>query len=131
MTDYCTDEKGVEIGNKDKVREYNNQYYHNKPNIKNWRLKNKSKLSDYYRHNILTVNGKRIVVRKRKFEGYCELCKEIVSNNFKFPHWHHWNDDKPEEGMWLCPACHRIAEAVEHDPKLVLMKEYKLKRGIE
>jgi heterodisulfide reductase subunit C len=82
MTDYCTDEKGVEIGNKDKVREYNNQYYHNKPNIKNWRLKNKS-------------------------------------------------DDKPEEGMWLCPTCHRIAEAVEHDPKLVLMKEYKLKRGIE
>jgi hypothetical protein len=33
--------------------------------------------------------------------------------------------------MWLCPTCHRIAEAVEHDPKLVLMKEYKLKRGIE
>lgn len=76
----------------------------------------KARMSFYHRQNRLRVNGKRMTVRKRLFYGICELCGEPIEAN---PQWHHWDDAKPELGIWVHNGrCHRICDAVEKDPKL-------------
>ena len=96
--------------NRDKFREY----------WREWRRKHKNKSKEYYQKNkeminekcklyqrrtYLKVNGIRIRVKKREFKGYCELCNYKIEHN---PHWNHWNDNKPELGIWVCWHCHRI-----------------------
>lgn len=37
----------------------------------------------------------------------CEYCHRV---SFKSLHWHHWSDDVPEDGFWVCQGCHRHIE---------------------
>ena len=82
---------------------------------------------DWQRNNRLTLNGrggKRIPCKKRIFQGVCELCgKPIIPPSH--PMWHHWDDEHPEIGIWVDWNCHRLCEAVEHDPMSELMNKYK------
>jgi len=91
-------------------------------NRKRWGEKNKDYITEYRRLNVLYTNGGRIRVRKRKFEGFYELCGKIIE---KRPFWHHWDDQHPEKGLWLCGKCHWLAESVEYDPNQQLMDKYK------
>src|SRR3990172_8844945 len=49
-------------------------------------------------------------LHKRPYpDGVCELCgKQVVRM-----HYHHWDDDNPGLGLWLCPACHRDTEGMD------------------
>ena len=41
--------------------------------------------------------------------GICELCQGKVDRM----HYHHWDDENPSLGLWLCPDCHRHAEGFD------------------
>lgn len=47
---------------------------------------------------------------RRQCTYYCELCEKPRKD---WLHYHHWDDDAPEYGLWLCPSCHKFAEVVE------------------
>ena len=68
---------------------------------------------DYGRKHILvTTNRVFFRITKRPFPvgGACELCGRT---NGKKLDYHHWNDEKPEKGLWLCYSCHRLGELVD------------------
>ena len=44
----------------------------------------------------------------------CPLCENTKN---KILYWHHWDDNQPMKGMWLCPHCNAIVEL--EDRKLV------------
>ena len=94
------------------------------PDVRNNRRK---RARDYRRHNRLstTVDGKHqvIKVKKRPRPETCELCNELPTKM----EWHHWNDNHPEIGMWLCSRCHRFAEGVDRGLSLDLYLELKRK----
>ena len=69
--------------------------------------------SIYARNNSMSINGKVQTVRKRQFYDICEICKSTISGKHKL-NWHHWNDEYPEIGLWLCHICHKKAEVLEH-----------------
>ena len=47
---------------------------------------------------------------KREYPGKCELCDKEMPKGLAY---HHWDDDNPSMGVWLCNACHRIAEFLD------------------
>ena len=65
------------------------------------------------RENVIhtTINGKngwhRVV--KRPQPPTCELCDKLCEKL----HWHHWDPEHPEKGIWSCPTCHYFMEAVD------------------
>lgn len=64
---------------------------------------------EYNRKYSLIVNGKHRRVNKRPRPEECELC----SWEHKVLHYHHWDDDKPELGIWVCGRCHTIVGGFE------------------
>lgn len=60
---------------------------------------------------LLGADGKRHPVRvdKRPRPTTCELCGRGDTRL----HYHHWDDTKPEQGIWVCSHCHRHAESYE------------------
>ena len=66
---------------------------------------------DWNRKHRLSTGTGRIKVEKRDYpEGaLCELC----GREAKLLSYHHWDDEVPEFGLWLCTICHKIAEALE------------------
>ncbi len=105
----------------------------NKDKIQAYRAANKDRIRvrsrDYNRKNILTTGGKHIRVRKREYpEGnVCELCNE-VSQRLEY---HHWSDEAPQFGLWLCPPCHKAADVFERGSIDKLDKYYQLKKIVE
>ena len=79
----------------------------------------KAYMKEYYQKNKSRI---RIKVKKRAFRGFCELCKREIKKRL---HWHHWDDEHPELGLWLCSRCHWFAGSVEYDPHQKLMGLYK------
>ena len=67
------------------------------------------------RHNRIFSNHKYIYVTKRKHPNNdeCEICKKVTILSY-----HHWDDSKPELGMWLCISCHVAVEQFEKIPNL-------------
>ena len=65
----------------------------------------------YAREHIMFVNGKRVHVDKRHRPEACEVC------GYPKPrlNYHHWDDDHPEKGLWLCGICHYMAGMIERD----------------
>lgn len=57
----------------------------------------------------------------------CEVCG---NKNIRLVY-HHWNDETPNRGIWMCNSCHHIVEFSE-DERLenVLTKYHKLKNQI-
>lgn len=60
----------------------------------------------------LLVKGKYVTVIKRPKPdlSHCELCLKKVSRL----EWHHWDDNYPEQGLWLCNRCHKFCECLEY-----------------
>jgi hypothetical protein len=97
--------------------------------VKHNNLNFKTNNPHYYRYNRLPINGKNVVVRKREYLDKCELCGIINPNRI---YWHHWDDFKPELGIWVCGKCHWLCESVEYSPDYRLMERYKeFKRRLE
>lgn len=57
------------------------------------------------------VDGKFVLLiarHKRPKPDECELCGRERRLSY-----HHWEDDNPSWGLWLCHTCHRFAESVD------------------
>lgn len=80
---------------------------------------------NYMRRNYmyLNVDGKIKVIKvkgKREYTNRCELCGTERRISY-----HHWDDLKPADGMWLCNPCHVFAGKVENGvvEKYLLLKK--------
>lgn len=76
----------------------------------------------------IKIDGKLVWVRvhRRSRPETCELChRDSCRLNY-----HHWDNNCPSKGIWLCFRCHRLAEAVDVD-KDSPNKYLKLKKQIE
>jgi len=63
------------------------------------------------RKNYLKINGKLIRVEKRpRPDDICELCGKTAHRL----NYHHWNDEHPELGIWICGSCHYFTTQIEH-----------------
>ena len=85
-----------------------------------YRLKNVERFRDstrrYKEHRRVgqrMLNGRIIPggETKRPFLGFCEVCGKPLSDKNK--NYHHWEDDMPTLGMWLCRFCHVMAERID------------------
>lgn len=82
-------------------REERLAYYHrNKQDILR-------KNQQHRRQTVITYHGERpniLNVQKAPYPAnkQCTCCKKP---NRRLQ-WHHWDDDNPEHGIWLCPKCH-------------------------
>uniref|UniRef100_A0A6M3JJM6 Putative HNH endonuclease n=1 Tax=viral metagenome TaxID=1070528 RepID=A0A6M3JJM6_9ZZZZ len=99
--------------NKDRIVEYNKKWREEHPEaVKEWQR-------SYHERKRLRVNGKTISVNKRPKTIGCEMCGEIV-NRLEY---HHWDDEHPCLGLWLCWNCHRIAEGVDKNLHFIYLRE--------
>lgn len=65
-------------------------------------------------------------LNKRPYTGYCELCGKKQDKRLCY---HHWDDNKPDMGIWMCNPCHWFVEGIERG--LQLRKYLDLKEKIE
>ena len=72
-----------------------------------WYIRNREQVQARRRRSLLGGKWKHLL--KRQYPSSCELCGKKV----KLLHYHHWDDEHPEMGIWLCPACHRFAEGFD------------------
>jgi predicted transcriptional regulator len=79
----------------------------------------KVKMREEHRQNHIStrINGERVrlIAKKRPMPDNCELChkKETLEHEKARLVWHHWNDEHPELGMWICLQCHSFAGRVD------------------
>jgi hypothetical protein len=74
------------------------------------------------------INGEHVILKapyKREYTESCQLCGKTVRLVY-----HHWNDDDPNKGLWLCFRCHGLAESIDKNPLLPEMYRI-LKRQVE
>lgn len=68
---------------------------------------------DYARKHLVKIDGKQIKTNKRpRPNGTCELCEKVVRKRL---HYHHWDDQHPEYGIWVCGSCHRSCWFIENN----------------
>lgn len=120
--------------NRERNRKNSKRYYYkNRDKIlerhRKWGKNNREKLRNYERQTRLSVNGKRIRIKKREYpiNQKCELC----NRKKKRLGYHHWDNNQPELGMWICVRCHHVAEALEDLGKNLVKKYFKLKEEIK
>jgi hypothetical protein len=115
-------QRAYRIKNKEKLKLYDKNHY----------SRYKEKITEYRRNYIIctTKNGKtkHILVNKRPYTGICELCNK---QNI-FLGYHHWDDDNPACGLWLCNHCHQFAEGIDRglsvEKYLIIKNNAKLER---
>jgi len=73
-----------------------------------WYQRNKDTVIARRRHSNLAGKWKNL--SKRAYTGYCELCGKEVESHLGY---HHWNDNEPSLGLWLCSPCHKWAEGFD------------------
>lgn len=84
------------------------------------------------RHSVLGSSGKVFRnLEKRKRPEICEICNDPV----KRLHYHHWDDKKPNNGIWCCVRCHFLIEyyekiKIKENKDKIIRYEY-LKKSIE
>ena len=89
-----------------------------------FRAKNPTKSRDYWRKHYLVVKGVLRKFDKRpRPDGVCEICDREI----EMLHYHHWDDENPEWGIWVCRFCHFSVEFTE---KGLSDKYNKLKEAI-
>lgn len=72
---------------------------------------------DYSRRTVLvtgTTKENSVVLtglNKRPYPGVCEMCGFPKEKGL---HYHHWDEDNPSIGLWLCPRCHRLVEILDN-----------------
>jgi len=93
------------------IREYNRRYQIG------WRKEHPEwKLRKYQCRLGTTIDGKKVYIYgivKRPKPASCELCHRSYNVLENHLHYHHWDDNHPEIGMWICVPCHWFAEKVE------------------
>ncbi len=98
----------------------------------NWRANNKEKCAVYRINYSNTHINTRIRKLNTKKYGYvavnkrakpinmgCEVCHK-PANRLDY---HHWNDDYPCLGLWLCVQCHIMAEKVDKGLHIIYLRE--------
>lgn len=68
---------------------------------------------EYARMHIIGQSDcKKVIfrVKKRISSGKCELCGKDCYDKDERISYHHWEDDFPQMGIWLCLSCHMFAE---------------------
>lgn len=97
---------------------------------KRWLAEHPGYRKAYSRKNYMTlyIDGKRVRIRvpKRRRPSWCELC-EKQSERLDY---HHWNDEKPVFGLWLCTRCHRLAEVADRTDGNSLTNKYLALKGV-
>lgn len=95
------------VENREKIGKYSRQ----------WNLENHDKILTRNRQTLLrSSNGKRVRINKRQHPEVCEICgKKPKSAALAY---HHWDDNKPQLGIWICTGCHTWAEAIEKKQKI-------------
>ena len=81
----------------------------------------KSYAKEYRRKHIVYVNGKAVLVNKRSRPEVCELCEK----QRKRLDYHHWDDNNPSKGVWVCNLCHIIVEALDKNTLFKIISKYK------
>lgn len=80
-------------------------------------MRRRDKITARRRQAQLGSGGKqRMGLTKRPYTGSCELCgaKQCnLTSGLKKLHYHHWDDNTPSIGLWLCGDCHRGAEGMD------------------
>lgn len=84
----------------------------------------KQKRRDKRRVTRLDTKGRRLKVSKRPWPGKCEMCSR-ERKGLRQLSWHHWDDNCPELGLWLCTHCHIFSEGVEKGLTLERYQELK------
>ena len=69
------------------------------------------------------INGKYHKIRVKK-RPYPEACEMDGRENIQLQ-WHHWDNEHPEYGLWLCGRCHKFAEGLEKGLTVAKYKELK------
>lgn len=72
------------------------------------------------RRERLVVRGKSTKVNKRPYSETCELCGGTNKRRLDY---HHWDDDNPSNGLWLCRRCHFFVEMFEQKGFLLPLYE--------
>ena len=91
-------------------------------------LKQKEWQRKYRDTYIRTTNKTFRNVNKRPYpmNECCEVCQKL---NKKL-RYHHWDDNNPHWGIWVCFYCHLLIEAIEKH-SIFLDKYLKFKKKIE
>ena len=93
-------------------------------------------VKEYHRQTIISsTNGKFYRVNKRFRPNKCEICNK-EKNRLDY---HHWDNDFPALGLWLCTRCHRSAEGFVHgfsiekylELKIKITKQFMLDKNIQ
>lgn len=98
---------------KERLQEYHKKYRQN-------HLQEKR---DYYRNHVLASPKlpKRVYgLHKRPYFGHCEICGKSQTH----PGYHHWNNENPSLGVWVCMKCHWIVESLDNPEFQRLAKIY-------
>ena len=86
---------------------------------RSWRERHPDRYKEYKqlqlnhrRNGYVRVGGKFIGVpnKRPRPDGICELCG---GGYHDILHYHHWDDNNPQFGVWLCFKHHHFAEAVD------------------
>ncbi|KKN54550.1 hypothetical protein LCGC14_0591420 [marine sediment metagenome] len=82
------------------------------------------------RYRVKSLGGKYLPPgeEKRPYTGKCELCGATYEDDKSKFHYHHWIDEEPTIGIWVCVKCHWMIEAVDTG---LLQKYEELKPLIE
>ncbi|MBC8521268.1 MAG: hypothetical protein H8D26_04670 [Methanomicrobia archaeon] len=108
-------------------------------NKKEWRKSARNRRSErknekrHKRTHVTRTSNKKAIYgkkRKRPVNGICELCNRECDKEKKILHYHHWDDDNIEKGVWVCVICHILIEDAERNEAL-LRKWHSLKAKIE
>ena len=106
---------------KEELRDKKRARYHR--NIERYRLYYR----DYHRrHTVVSTNRVFYALNKRPYLGSCELCGRNDQNTRLA--YHHWDDEQPQQGLWLCSRCHQIATFAEEGK---YAEYFRLKRAVE
>jgi hypothetical protein len=103
------------------LKQRRNYYYsHTKENLergRKWRANHveseRKRVREHGRKHRMRIwkDGKQLSfnVNKRPWTQICEVC----GSELGLRAYHHWDDNKLENGMWLCRYCHIFAENVD------------------
>lgn len=84
---------------------------------------------EYYRRTTLCLGDGNIIrgLNKRLYpEGnICELCNKEA----RCLGYHHWDDNEPSIGIYVCTTCHRVAESIENRDFPLVADKYFYIRG--
>ncbi len=107
--------------------------------VDKYRLEHKSEINKYARNRRRTSiigtiddDGNRIDIKckKRLYTEICELCGKEMN----CPSYHHWDNENPSNGMWVCQSCHMCVEKIENIPNIKELYENlksEIERGIK